>query len=202
MMYGKLVFSFIVLIHVSCHMNRQLAQKRQSALVQVEAVQQFSGCNIILRTKEGQQFIPLQIDENSCVFQPEDVFKINFEYLTEPVYGCTLHSVLPIRILGCSLIKAGLPDGTGGIKPEKQLCTWTTDAYGIPWMAQVIGQLDPDRITRYRYYDGGAYYFESLKGYYLFDCKGIQICYDPEDATKCVTNTELRDRFVILVRNY
>jgi len=170
--------------------------------VRVDQAGTFSGCQFILRTRDGKQLVPIFDNSNPYAFQLGEDYLISYELLTDAVYGCTLESVQPVKILTCVIQENGKLDGTGGIKPERQMCAWTTDVFAIPWMVQLIRQIDPYKITRFQYHSIGAYYFESKRGHYLFDCSGNFMCQEAVGVVNCLLNQDLKDPYVILVRNY
>ncbi len=186
----------------SCETSHKALPTGLSATVEVNQAVAFSGCQWVLRTKEGKQFIPVSHSNPSCMLQAGEVYSIHYELRDEAVYGCTLKGALPIHLLACIKQANSALQGTGGIKQERPICAWTTDVYAIPWMVQIIKQIDPYKITRFQYQSDGAYSFESQKGHYLFDCTGNLICNEAKGELNCLVNPALSDPYVILVRNY
>jgi hypothetical protein len=192
-----LMFSLLM---ASCRLSRPAESFGTWEEVTVEDSGWISGCGMTLRTVGGRILIPLNREESGLAFGPQDRWKIRYDVPADLVQACTLPG-MAVRILEGRRLRSGRPDGTGGIKPAPRLCAWTIDAYSVPWMEWVIRQTDPNRITRYRWLDGGAYLFESDRGNYLFDCRGEWLCQHPAAIMDCTQDPELREAYVILVRN-
>ncbi|MBP6185056.1 MAG: hypothetical protein KA479_08930 [Saprospiraceae bacterium] len=192
----------VIVTSISCKTSHNALPAGTSATVEVNQAAAYSGCQCVLRTKDGRQFIPVSYSNASCTLQAGEVYSIRYEMRDEAVYGCTLKGALPIHLLACIKLENSNLKGTGGIKPERPICAWTTDVFAIPWMVQIIKQIDPDKITRFQYQSNGAYSFESQKGHYLFDCFGNLICNEAKGELNCLVNHALSDQYVILVRNY
>lgn len=203
MSFPSTAFLFLLtlpLLLASCRISRTADSTGTWEEVTVEDSGWISGCGMTLRTTDGRILIPLHQEDPDQAFGPQDRWKVRFEVPADAVQACTLPGIA-VRILEGRRLRSGRPDGTGGIKPAPRLCAWTIDAYSVPWMEWVIRQTDPHRITRYRWLDGGAYLFESDRGNYLFDCRGEWLCQDPPGLMTCSQNPELREAYVILVRN-
>lgn len=194
-----------VLVHPSCNRcvsSGATTKERKPVHVTVSDITGTSGCHVLLHQENGPDLLPVSFEEVPVDFYPEGVYRITFRPDSSTIYACTSEA-MPIHILTYSPIQVGPPPGTAGIKPPKRPCTETKDPYRIPWMTQLMEQLDPDRVTRYRLSSGmTAYAFESTKGLYLFDCQGSYICADISGSSLCLPSDQLAEPEVILVRNY
>jgi hypothetical protein len=159
-----------------------------------------SGCRYLLQTEDGRYLLPLMMLD-ACPLVPEAQYRIQYDVLDHAVYACT-SDALPIKMTTCRPVGPLVPEGTGGIKPGKALCAWTQDPYQIPWMEQVLAQTDADWVIRYVWMNAGAYYFQSRRGNFLFDCQGVLMCERDAGDDTCLSEFALEDRFVILVKNY
>lgn len=159
-----------------------------------------SGCRFLFQLKDGNVLIPVAFADCECPLTPERAYRLRYEILPDEVFACTAEAT-PVRITYCEPLGSAVPEGTGGIKPGKPLCAWTQDPYQIPWMEQILGQTDADLVTRFVWQDGGAYYFQSPRGNYLFSCTGEELCKDSPDSTDCLGRFPLEDQYVILVKN-
>ncbi len=199
------IFLWSVFIHSSCH--RSLASKRatgdcQPVLVTVVDATSTSGCHVLLHPEGGFDLLPVSYAEAPVDFYPEGMYQITFSPDSSAIYACTAKAI-PVHILTCTPVLTGPPPGTGGIKPPKRPCTEALDPYAIPWMTQIMEQLDPDRVTRFKMTSGMTVYaFKSTKGQYLFDCQGSFVCLDKPELPLCGLSSELGEPQVILVRNY
>lgn len=160
-----------------------------------------SGCQFVLHPASGPDLLPVSFLEEPVSFYPEGVYRISYAPDSLSVYACTAEA-LPVRILSCTPVRTGPPEGTGGIKPPRRHCVQTSDPYNTPWLTQIMEQLDPDLVTKYQMGTTIVYGFESAKGHYLFDCRGDLVCQNEPDEAICETPFALREPFVILVRNH
>lgn len=190
-----------IFLILSCKVNRKQAVTGYWEEVLVEDAGWISGCAMTLRTMNSQVLVPVAWTlPDPPAFGPQDRWRVRWEPAKEAVVACTLPG-MPVRVLEAKLLRSGRPAGTGGIKPSPRLCAWTIDAHSVPWMEQVIGQLDPRLITRYRWMEGGAYLFQGDRGDYLFDCRGDLLCQSPSGTGECTGFPDLDEAYVILVRN-
>lgn len=194
-----------VLVHPSCNRCQTSGistTQRKPVQVTVVDATNTSGCHYVLHQENGLDLLPVSFAQMPVDFYPEGIYQITFTPDSSAIYACTAEA-MPVHILTCNPIQAGPPPGTAGIKPPKRPCTETKDPYRIPWMTQLMEQLDPERVTRYRMTSGTtAYAFQSTKGLYLFDCQGSFICADKSGSFLCLPIDQLAEPEVILVRNY
>ena len=92
-----------------------------------------------------------------------------------------------------------IPEGTGGIKPERIKCTETMSPYDAEWMVISMEKTKAYQVIRYVYRtDGFAYYFLGPTKSMLFDCQGTLLCESTARETKCDDKTkQYSDELVI-----
>lgn len=196
------LFVFVAAVwFAACSPTRSTSKEGILADVRVEDQAWMNGCRFILATSKGQLLLPVSLPGEGCDWGPQDRYRIRYEVLEDAVFGCTVPKVIPVRVLSCVRRSSGAPRGTGGIKPLPAVCAWTANPYQVPWMTKIIGQINPYRITRFAYPDGGAYWFESSGGHYLLDCRGQMMCSGGATDQTCLSDPRLTDAYVILVRN-
>ncbi|MBK7342519.1 MAG: hypothetical protein IPJ06_05085 [Saprospiraceae bacterium] len=189
----------------ACHRHvatNQHVPDRTALEVTVQDATTISGCRFVLHPASGPDLLPVSCENEEVDFYPEGVYQITYRPDSSSVFACTADAV-PVHILSCHPVRTGPPPGTGGIKPPRRPCAQTIDPYSIPWMTQLMQQLDPDKVTRVQLSSGlTAYGFHSRKGFYLFDCQGSCVCMDKPGEENCKTRPDLNEPQVILVRNY
>ncbi len=188
----------------SCHCPAPALQETQTVQgirVTVQDASGESGCRLILHPAQGPDLLPVSFSNEPISFYPEGIYTITYTPDSTAIYACTAPAI-PVHIITCTPVQTGPPEGTGGIKPPRRHCAQTSDPYRIPWMTQVMAQLDPDKVTRYQQAATTVYDFESPKGHYLFDCRGDLVCQSAPGETPCEASVQLSEPFVILVRNH
>jgi hypothetical protein len=198
-MYKLLLILLVLISGTGCKSLINQGNSKMHKVTVVDAAY-LSGCRWLLRTEDGQLLLPLNYLELPCPIFAEQIWKVSYLPTESAVFACTAEAT-PVMLTACEPVRTEKPPGTGGIKPGMPLCAWTQDASAIPWMEQIIVQAEPTLIVRYTYFGQGAYWFESARGNYLFDCQGALICKEEANSRSCLENPDLQERFVILVKN-
>ncbi len=84
-------------------------------------------------------------------------------------------------------------------KPVKPECYETTNPASVGWMKMKMDQHQPQRIVRFDYLDGWAYFYKTnSKRSYLYDCQGNLICEVEVDIRHCKRQVKNPDSGLVI----
>lgn len=153
-------------------------------------------CGILLELPNGSYMQILELADQNFTFSSGDRVRVSFEVLNQIKSSCPK---------AMQAIRVTCMEEDWNISHQKSTeCIKTIDAFSVEWMHKIIGQLDPQKITRYDFRNNQyAYLFEGSKGKILTDCFGGELCQErPGMKGNCEQIWPLlSNEYVILVVN-
>lgn len=154
------------------------------------------GCSLLIVTEDGKKYLPVRPEFGGIRLAPG--MKIRFGYERADMASVCMAEDAVVTLTCLEAVEA-----QGGGKPAKKECANILDPFRTPWMADLVKQRNPFKITKYTYEDGWAYYIESGTRNALYDCQGTFLCDVPgrmvNDCSRRIT--ALGGGEVIWVRN-
>lgn len=195
-MIEKILLSCIFLLILSC--NRTVVSKSESqeeTRGTVKDMRDLDGCTYFLITDEGKKLLPN--DLTVIPFSLMDGQRVLFTYKkAQNVAGICMAEDMIIDILSIRIA-----DKT--TKPSKPQCIDMIDPVKTEWGRRLMNNQRVNKMWKFTYQDGFAYYFESQEKNLLYDCQGNLMCTDEPAKYKCIDNiAELTNGKIVWVLNH
>lgn len=160
----------------------------------VRDMRQLDGCTFFLITADGKKLLPY--DLTGIPFRLKDGQEVMLRYKRkEDVAGICMAEDMIIEVLSIRLTN-------DGGKPAKKECADMTDPVKTDWGRELMNKQRVNKMWKFNYQDGFAYYFQSAQKNMLYDCQGNLMCTDEPRQTKCIHNiAELTNGKIVWVLN-
>lgn len=154
-----------------------------------------ASCGLMLTLPNGMSVQPIELPDPEFTFSSGDKVRVSFVERDDFKSDCANSQ---------GIVQVTCLEKDWNLSYDKgDECVKTIDAFSIPWMKRIIGELDPEKVTRYDFEDRLAYKFEGKKGQVVVDCFGQELCRQrPGEKPACeMIQSMMSNAYVILVIN-
>lgn len=195
-MIEKILLSCTFLLILSC--NRTVVTNsgsQEETRATVKDMRDLDGCTYFLITDDGKKLLPN--DLTVIPFSLMDGQRVLFTYKkAQNVAGICMAEDMIIDILSICIA-----DKT--TKPSKLQCIDMIDPVKTEWGRRLMNNQRVNKMWKFTYQDGFAYYFESQEKNLLYDCQGNLMCTDEPAKHNCIDNiAELINGKIVWVLNH
>lgn len=195
-MIEKILLSCTFLLILSC--NRTVVTNsgsQEETRATVKDMRDLDGCTYFLITDDGKKLLPN--DLTVIPFSLMDGQRVLFTYKkAQNVAGICMAEDMIIDILSICIA-----DKT--TKPSKLQCIDMIDPVKTEWGRRLMDNQRINKMWKFTYQDGFAYYFESQEKNLLYDCQGNLMCTDEPAKHNCIDNiAELTNGKIVWVLNH
>lgn len=195
-MIEKILLSCTFLLILSC--NRTVVTNsgsQEETRATVKDMRDLDGCTYFLITDDGKKLLPN--DLTVIPFSLMDGQRVLFTYKkAQNVAGICMAEDMIIDILSIRIA-----DKT--TKPSKPQCIDMIDPVKTEWGRRLMNNQRVNKMWKFTYQDGFAYYFESQEKNLLYDCQGNLMCTDEPAKHNCIDNiAELTNGKIVWVLNH
>ncbi|HMV23813.1 MAG TPA: NigD-like N-terminal domain-containing protein [Saprospiraceae bacterium] len=195
-MIEKILLSCTFLLILSC--NRTVVTNsgsQEETRATVKDMRDLDGCTYFLITDDGKKLLPN--DLTVIPFSLMDGQRVLFTYKkAQNVAGICMAEDMIIDILSICIA-----DKT--TKPSKLQCIDMIDPVKTEWGRRLMNNQRVNKMWKFTYQDGFAYYFESQEKNLLYDCQGNLMCTDEPAKHNCIDNiAELTNGKIVWVLNH
>ena len=195
-MIEKILLSCTFLLILSC--NRTVVTNsgsQEETRATVKDMRDLDGCTYFLITDDGKKLLPN--DLTVIPFSLMDGQRVLFTYKkAQNVAGICMAEDMIIDILSICIA-----DKT--TKTSKLQCIDMIDPVKTEWGRRLMNNQRVNKMWKFTYQDGFAYYFESQEKNLLYDCQGNLMCTDEPAKHNCIDNiAELTNGKIVWVLNH
>ena len=197
-------YQLFILVFFNLHCNNQIKLAKEASseepavlpdIMSAEGILKdlsgLDGCQWMIHTEDELRLQPIKWP--SKIPELKNGLAIRFVYRE-------IHDVMTICMAGDKVVEIVEVEL---IPSSEESCLEIIDPYRVSWMTKLVEQEITYSITRYRYEDSYAFYFQTGQKNYLYDCDGNFICEVPARVmNECAeTISTLADGTVIWVTN-
>ncbi len=186
-MMQKWMFFLVLPLFFACNGSQKTTQGDASASLTtkcktagvVRDLSSLDGCQMMIEIENGEKWRPAKIEDSNFKLQDGQAILFGYREVNDAVSVCMAET----KTIEVTCIKEITSDKN---KPVVKKCWDIKTPTEAPWMAKIMEEQKPFRITKYDFRDGWAYLILTKERRLFYTCQGNDLCPDDKGMEACL----------------
>lgn len=189
-MMQKWTFFLVMVLFIACNSSKKtpntdangsnaLASTKCKTPGIVRDMTKLDGCQFLIELESGEKWLPTKMEDENFKLVDGQAVLFGYREVTDGMSACMAES----KMIEVTCIKTITNEKD---KPVVKKCWDLTDPMKATWMADIIQNEAPFRITKYNFRDGWAYMIFTKEKRLFYTCQGNDLCPAGEGFEDCI----------------